>query len=396
MPDYDVIIIGAGIAGSVLARLLAEGGAKTLLLEKDEFSGQTSACGGLFDRPYFDRYADNHDLIEQHISSNVFIMPWGEVRFDCNQVTVKRRRFDRYLAEQAQQTGAFLLNKTKALDWRVTAPGQVEVEYKSAAQDSPQKASGRCIAFADGPKSLARRNPRFYNEKYRKYWAYAYAYETSEIPFNPQEIRIYLDGRLFPWGYGWIFPNRNECNIGVGTIQSEMDKGIAVKEKLIEFITEYPASAPLLAHQKITDKKGGFIPMWLQDHFSDDSQLILGDAAGMVSPLFGAGIDYAIESAEAAAGVLLEALKLNRWEAGFLNQYDLALENRFLKDLQKQIKLAGIIIRSLNWHKSLPIKILAIFAFGLKYSRWNKIKILFYPLLGKPMVKENKEVMAHK
>lgn len=394
---YDIIIVGAGVAGSVLARLMAEAGVSVLLVEKDEYSGKTTACGGLFDRPYFDRYVTDSAVMEQMITKNVFVMPWGEVSFDCDQVTVKRRVFDRHLAENAALKGAELLNNTKALSWSVPETGGVQFTLQNLKTKEEYPVEAKIAAFCDGPNSSAIQNPRFNSEKNKKFWAYAYAYEVQGIPFEANVMKVYLDHQLFPWGYGWIFPNRHESNIGVGTIVSEIDKGIKLKGKLFEFIDEYKTTATLLHGREIVDKKGGFIPMWLLENFSDDSQVVLGDAAGMVSPLFGAGIDYAIESAQACAQVLIEALRNNDFSGRQLQKYDQVLNNGFLKDLKKQMLVARIIIFSRKFGKSWPIKVLAVIAFGVKYTRWNKIKILFYPLLGIPKVKdESHELLAHK
>jgi digeranylgeranylglycerophospholipid reductase len=396
MEKYDVVIIGAGPAGSVLARLLAEAGKDVLLVEKDEFSGKTSACGGLFDMPYFKKYVTDPAVMEQKITRNVFIMPWGEVVYECDQVTVKRRVFDRHLAENAKKAGAKLITKTKALSYRVKETGRVEVELNDLIKKEKRTVECKVVALADGPHTLAKNNPLFDYTKNKPYWAYAYAYEVEGVPFAENEIKIYLDHKLFPWGYGWIFPNKNESNIGVGTVNKEIDKGIKVKDVFFDFIESYKLTAPLLKNRKFVDKKGGFIPMWLIDHFSDDSQVVLGDAAGMVSPLFGAGIDYSMDAAEASCKVILEAFEKSDFSASHLKKYDEIIEAGFIKDLRKQMLLAKIIINSLKFGVTFPVKILAVFAFGAKYTRWNKIKILLSPLLGKPQTNQNVEMLSHK
>ncbi len=398
MEKYEVIVIGAGVAGSVLAGLLAGKGAAVLLVEKDEYAGKTTACGGLLDKPYFDRYVRDPAVMEQHITRNVFIMPWGTVGFDCDQVTVKRRVFDRYLSQKAARSGARLVTSTRALGYRVKSSGRVEVDLLDRRTRERYTVEAKIVAFADGPHTLGRHNPRFRQDHNRPFWAYAYAYEVEGIPFDSQEMRIYLDPQLAPWGYGWIFPNRYDSNIGVGTIQAEIDRGVRVKEKLYYFIETFELTAPLLKERRILDKKGGFIPMKLIRHFSDDSQVILGDAAGMVSPLFGAGIDYAIDAAEVCAPVILESLAKNDFSRQQLQQYDQGLEERLLKDLRKQEMVSRLIIHSLKIHQRFPIKLLAVIAFGSQYTRWDKMKILAHPLLGSPSVKANNPnvVLAHK
>ncbi|RMH61311.1 MAG: NAD(P)/FAD-dependent oxidoreductase [Calditrichaeota bacterium] len=397
MESFDVVVLGAGPAGSVLARLLAEKKHRVLLVEKDAYAGKTTACGGLFDKPYFDKYVDDPSVMEQHITRNVFRMPWGEVTYTCDQVTVKRRVFDRYLAERAADCGAVLRTRTKAVDWQVRGPGDATVTLHDLETKKKYDVRTKIIAFADGPHTLAKKNPLFDYTPNKPYWAYAYAYEVEGVATDPHEMIIWLDKKLFPWGYGWVFPDSDVSNIGVGTIQAEMDKGIKVKDKLFAFMETYPGSAPLLKNRAVTDKKGGFIPMWLIDYYSDTSQVVLGDAAGMVSPLFGAGIDYAIDAAEAAARTLDEALQSGRFDATFLAAYDQRLKQGFLKDLRKQMLVAKIIIKSLLFGGQWPVKILAVIAFGGKYTRWNKIKILLFPLLGRPRVKEEDgALLSHK
>ncbi len=397
MEQFDVVIIGAGIAGSVLGKILADQDVKVMLAEKDEYSGKTTACGGLFDMPYFERYVTDASVIEQKINKNTFVMPWGDVQFACDQLTVKRRIFDRHLAENAAKSGADLRNRTRALNYKVEKPGDVKVHLKNLNTKETYQVRAKVIAFADGPQTLAKNNPRFDAEKNKPYWAYAYAYEVDGIPIDADEIKIYLDLELFPWGYGWIFPNKNDSNIGVGTINAEVGKGIKLKDKLFYFIESFDLTKNLLKDREVVDKKGGFIPMWLIDHFSDESQLVLGDAAGMVSPLFGAGIDYAIEAAEAAAPVIIEALGKDDFSAEQMYEYDRKINDGFLKDLKKQMLVARIIITSLRFGKTWPIKVLAAIAFGMKYTRWNKIKIMLYPLLGVPQsIEDTGEVLAHK
>ncbi len=394
--EYDVIIIGAGIAGSVAARLLASKKRTVLLVEKDDYSGQTVACGGLFDRPYFRRYVNDPTVLEQPIRKNIFHLPWGKVVYDCDQVTVKRRVFDRYLAGQAERAGAELHNGVKALDFKIEKPGRAQVQLRRRRDGMVCTVNARLILFADGPRSLAFKNPTFARQLDKRFWSYAYAYEVQGTPLPQDEAHIYFAPQLFSWGYGWIFPNKKESNVGLGTILPEM-KRISLKEKLLTFLQEFAPTAPLLKNRSVVDKKGGYLPMRLMHPLSDHSQLLLGDAGGMVSPLFGAGIDYAIEAAEAAAQTAEEALRTNRFDARFLRTYDHAVDERFGKDLRKQLLLARWIIFSKKFGRLWPIKWMSVVAFGNKYSRWNKIKILLFPLLGKPRVKaENDSSLEHK
>ncbi len=383
--NFDIVIVGAGIAGSVLARILAENSISVLLLEKDAYSGKTNACGGLLDKEHFDKCQISQNVIEQKISQNTFVLPWGEVTFDADQVTVKRSVFDRALADLAQQKGADLRNQSKVLDYEIDSSGKVICKIQDISNRENYTVESSMIAFCDGPLSLARKNPRFNSDKNEPYWAYAYAYETEGVPLKSDQVKIYFDKKLFPWGYGWIFPNKQESNVGVGALLKFAKKKAGIKEKQTFFLNEFTKTAPLLKSCGIKDKKGGYLPMKLIRHFVDDAQVVLGDAAGMVSPLFGAGIDYAIDAAVIYAEVILECFREQQFDQGFLRKIEYRLQP-LLGDLKKQAIVAKLVILSRRFGKSWPIKIMAVIAFGAKYSRWDKIKILCYPLFGKPSI----------
>ena len=136
--------------------------------------------------------------------------------------------------------------------------------------------------------------------------------------------------------------------------------------------------------------------MKLIDTFVDDSQVVLGDAAGMVSPLFGAGIDYAIDAAMACAPVITDALTHHSFTRKALLPFEQKIRKIFVNNLKKQWILSRIIVAGKKLGSQWPVKIFSVIAFGAYYSRWNKIRILLYPLLGKPSVLINDNQIEHK
>ena len=121
--------------------------------------------------------------------------------------------------------------------------------------------------------------------------------------------------------------------------------------------------------------------------FYDDSLAVIGDAAGMTSPLFGAGIDNAFEAALLLAKIVDEALRTKNYSQEVLIQYQSALERGIIGELRKQSLIAKIIIASMHIHASLPTKLLSVIGFGRHYNRRDKVKTLFYPALGRPRMK---------
>lgn len=385
MKEYEIIVIGAGPAGSAFARLMADKGRSVLLLERQEYSGKVTACGGLLSRSHFDRFVHDTAVIEQEINKIDFIFPWSEVAHEDKFVTVQRCIFDRYLAEEAERRGATLMTSTTATDYQVIKPGEVTVTVKKKKTKDTETFKGKFIAFADGPFSMAaKKNPRFDPKPKKDYWAFAYEYDLDGVTIEPDVCKIYLDQRLVPWGYAWIFPDKDMMNVGVGTILPEMQDREDLKRSLEFMLEKHPVTAPLLKDAKIRRRNGGYIPMRLLDEYCDDSIALIGDSAGMVSPLFGAGIDYCLDAAAILADVVEEGLETGNLGRDQLTKYDQGMENGFFKDLKHQNRASEIIIKSLRFHKSLPTKLLSVAAFGAEYNRFNKVKTLFYPALGEP------------
>jgi flavin-dependent dehydrogenase len=147
-------------------------------------------------------------------------------------------------------------------------------------------------------------------------------------------------------GYGWVFPKKDSVNIGIGEIKPSASQ-TANRPNLKEFYENY---IRLLKESKIIPPtiklgkiQGGILPLNPLKKTFVDRVVLCGDAAGLMNPLTGDGIDYAMSSGKIAAEVCTEALEADDTSAFFLSKYQQLWKN----DFGKEIKLCLFILKGL-------------------------------------------------
>jgi geranylgeranyl reductase family protein len=293
---YDVIISGAGPSGATLAYHLARAGFEVLVLEK-QFFPRDKPCGGgitckasrLLDFPW-------KNIVEDTVHNMVFNFR-GKSRITVRTVLpvaymVTRSKFDTLLAEQARSAGARIVEGT-ALEGLELKDGLVTVFAGGKTYQ------GRIFAGADGVNGKSARLLGLYNPL-----ATGPSLE-AELEYPPgltEHFRgkIKMDCGALPWGYGWIFPKANRLSTGIARFSREA-KGL--KQYLKEFLTREG-----FANTRVISVKGFPIPVngGKKTKIHCSSALLLGDAAGLVDPLSGEGIYYALKSALLAAEAILD------------------------------------------------------------------------------------------
>jgi len=331
----EVIIIGAGPAGSLAAFHLARLGHKPLLLEKDPYPGKNNACGGLISALMQERLRLPPEVVDREIYS-LCIFRGGKVKERVSSrpqyLSLSRRALDRYLAFRAEAAGAELLTShlVREIDPR---EGVVRVDDRKTGKVKFFQTP--LILFADGPATLARRYYGIGVDPSEIMYA-ALVYELED-PGNEQttcEFHIRAQGDA-P-GYFWIFPRKNALSVGGGRL-----KGFgtaSLRRELEGFIR----STPRLRNSKVRLKQAGLIPVRMAKKFSTDHALLLGDAAGLVNPLTGGGLIYAIISGQLSAAAGHRALEKKSFGAESLSRYDRSFKRTKYFFLLKAV--------SLPWH----------------------------------------------
>ncbi|MFG1998816.1 geranylgeranyl reductase family protein [Spirillospora sp. NPDC048911] len=320
----DVIVVGAGPAGSGTAYWLAQAGLDVLLLEKATFPRDKICGDGLTPRAVRALVGMGVDVNAPGWARNKGLriygggvkieLPWPELASFPDYGLVRTRMdLDQLLAEHAVKAGAKLLQgcnvQAPILDERtdriigVTAKYEgEEVEFRASVVVACDGVSSRLSTAMD----VRRREDRPMGVAVRRY------FESPRHTDDYMEAWLELwDGeRLLP-GYGWVFPVADgTCNVGLGLLNtSKSFKDVDYRGMLKRWCANMPEDWRFDEEHATSPIRGAALPMGFnrQPHYTR-GMLLVGDAGGMVNPFNGEGIDYALESGHLAADIIVQAL----------------------------------------------------------------------------------------
>ena len=307
---FDVLVAGAGPAGSATAIHLARGGARVLLAEKARFPRDKPCGGGLTGRAVRALPCAVDPVVEHVVDRFELRLRYGS-RFERGRgepmiLMTQRRRLDAHLAEQAARAGADVREdaKVEALE---LATGAV------SATVGGHRIDAGVVVGADGANGVVARAAGLGAGIVR---GVALEGNVSWKVLDPERYRgrAVVELGVVPGGYGWVFPKGDHANLGVGGWGSE---GPRLREHL-----ERLAAAHDVPSDALTDVKGHRLPMRPLGTLPARGQVLLvGDAAGLVDPLSGDGMYEAFVSARLAAEAIL-AGELEAYEARLAETLD--------------------------------------------------------------------------
>jgi geranylgeranyl reductase family protein len=292
----DVLVIGAGPAGSMAARCAARKGVSVILLERRDKVGLPVRCAEFVPLPV-SRVIDfsSPALLAQPIRSMKTFIPGEAVQVSrLPGAMIRRDRLDQELALLAVRAGVRLETGFQALtheNGRVTARGE----------RGPVSIAARIVIGADGPSS---RVAGWLGIPRGETLAAAQVRVPLKIPMD--HTRIYFRPQ-FIGGYGWLFPKGREANVGVGLAHS-CKGGLmsALRDLQQELKTEKIIGEPVLGQM------GGLVPVGGLTRVWKGKMILAGDAAGTCHPISGAGIANALLSGEMAGEAAAGAVQGNR------------------------------------------------------------------------------------
>ena len=285
MDRYDVVVVGAGPAGSLAARAAAEGGATTLLLDHRPELGHPVQCGeflpapaelaDLFACPELIRAAYDipTNTVQRETRWMTCISPFGHrFRFPLAGCTVSRRAFDKALALRAEGAGAEL-----AYPAGVVAVHDDEVECAHG-----RRVRAAVVIGADGPLSTVAHSVGFAPPRvlFRMITA------TIDAPLS-DGIDLYF-GRNAPGGYAWVFPRAYDANIGLGVETLPAGRSL---DRLLDGLAADHGLGP------VRDRTRWWVPVGPPpESLVRGRALLAGDAANLVMATNGGGIPTAMLS----------------------------------------------------------------------------------------------------
>jgi geranylgeranyl reductase family protein len=333
----DVIVVGAGPAGSTVAAYLAAAGVDVLLLEKSAFPREKVCGDGLTPRAVKELIALGIPTREEDgwiknkglrvIGGGVRMqIPWPELAsFPDYGLVRPRKDFDETLARHAEKAGARLMERTSVTgpvfderSDRVVGVTARAVDEKGHAVGPEQTYRAAVVVAADGNSSrlstslgLTKRDDRPMGVAVRTY----FTSPRHDDDWLESWMELWAKGEkgkdiLLP-GYGWVFGvGDGTSNVGLGALNTSAQFGkVDYRDLLKRWVATLPPDWGYAEENQVGPIRGAALPMGFnrQPHYTR-GLLLVGDAGGMVNPFNGEGIAYAMEAARLAADVLVQAL----------------------------------------------------------------------------------------
>ncbi len=315
---YDVVVIGAGPAGSVAARYAAENGASVLILERDREPGIPVRCAEGVSHNGIVPFIDiDKRWIASQIDVAKLTSPNGESAFMHNNgigYVLERRIFDTALCELAAKHGACLITKANALDLIKENDKICGVKYRYMGETKEVRCD--LVIAADGTESRVGRWAGINTAVALRDIDTCVQYTLAGIDIKKDIVEFYFGNEVSPGGYIWIFPKSdNTANVGIG-ISGHLSHEKGPKEFLDKFVEKRFPNAT------ITYTVYGGVPTsaTLKEIVRDNIMLV-GDAARQVNPITGGGIVQGIIAARIAGKLAAEAVKKGQFDAKFLKKY---------------------------------------------------------------------------
>ncbi|OPY26201.1 MAG: Digeranylgeranylglycerophospholipid reductase [Methanocella sp. PtaU1.Bin125] len=319
---YDVIVAGAGPAGSVAAKTAAMNGLSVLLLEKRQEIGEPVRCaeGILCDRlteftPPDPRWICGR-VRRLRIHTKDVTLSFNDER-DVIYIT-DRKIFDRELARSAAAAGADVVTKTQVTGLIVNG-GQV-CGVKGKCRSDEFTAAAQVVVAADGIESRIARWAGIDTTLGLKDIVSCAQYHLTDIDIDPGQIELYFGSDLAPGGYAWVFPKgEREANVGLGVVYHGR-KSRSSAEHLDDFVRARFPGANAISIVAGAVPISGLIPV-----ISGNGIVAVGDAARLSDPLTGEGILNGMISGRIAGNVIADCIRKSDVTAAALRQYDIEM-----------------------------------------------------------------------
>jgi len=346
---YDVTIVGGGPAGSTAAKFLSEKGFKTLLIDKDKFPRE-KPCGGAIPIRLLDRfdYLKNTELIESYSYGGIAYSPSLKHKLELIDnkpmaAMILRRKFDDGLVKIAENCGTVVEDAKKVLDVKISDDNAKLYLNNGSTIDT------RIVIGADSVWSTVAKKTGL---RGKMKWLAVCVLKEYKIDKATID-KLYGQNRCCHLyirfknvnGYGWIFPKKEHLNIGIGSII----RSSYLSKINVNLLNSFKDFLETLKNQKLVPKylksdniKGGALPTYPLEKTYGNRVILIGDAAGVINPITGEGIYYAMSSGEIGASVVSNALECDNTSESFLAGYQHNWRKDFGEDLDLLIKFLKV------------------------------------------------------
>lgn len=403
---FDVIVVGAGPAGTSCAYELAKAGLNVIMFERGEYPGSKNVMGGVLYRkqmeeiiPEFWKEAPlERPVVEQRfwmmdeesmVTMGYKGLEWGKEPY--NNFTVLRAKFDQWFAQKAVEQGALLINETVVLECIVEDHKVVGVRTDRPDGD----VYADVVVLADGVNSLLAKSLGFHKELRPDEVALA-VMEVLKMPAEKIEERFNLEAgqgctiEMFGdatkgiLGTAFLYTNKDSLNIGVGTTLSGLMKQKIRPYDLLEYVKQHPMVRPFLEGSEPTEYAAHLIPEGGYKSLPKmvgNGVIVVGDAAQLVNAVHREGSNMAMKSGQIAAETIKLAKDAGDFSENMLDSYRVKLMESFVgQDLKKYKDVTETFEHHPQYFKDY-------------IPRLNRAASQFFTVNGTPKKQKQKEIM---
>ena len=378
---FDVIVVGAGMAGNAAAYTLAKGGLKVLQIERGETPGSKNVQGAILYSDAIEKiipdFRDDAPLERHLIEQRVWILDDNSYvgtnyrsedfnKTPYNRYTIIRAHFDQWFSKKAREVGALTICETTVTELLLDGKKVVGVMTDRKGGEIYADA----VILADGVNSRLATKAGFHPEIKPKDVALA----VKEIHFLPQEtiearfnigeeegVVIEMAGTISEgmMGTAFLYTNKESITLGIGCMLSDFKKQKTTPYELLDKMKKHPSIAPLIEGGEMKEYAAHLIPEGGYNAVPQvygDGWLIAGDAGMFVNGIHREGSNLAMTTGMLAAQTLVELKQAGKaFTAPNLSKYKAKLDDSFvMKDLKKYRRMPDIFHKNNQFFTTYP------------------------------------------
>ena len=309
--SYDVLVIGAGPAGSIAAKTAAEKGLDVLLIEKRQEIGDPVRCAEGVNKEYLKKHVEiDKQWICADLKGSRIYAPDGTKIEMAEEIAggevgyvLERKVFDRALAEQAAKAGAEVRVKTRATGLIIEDDFVRGARLMHLGKEYDVRA--KIVIGADGVESKVGRWAGIDTSLKPVDIETCAQYLVAGADINQEHCEFYIGSEIAPGGYIWIFPKGDgKANIGIGILGSKMGK---FKPRPVDYLNAFLEKK--FPDASIVEMVFGGVPVSGSiEKTSTNGLMLVGDAARQSDPITGGGILNAMDAGKIAGEAAYAAI----------------------------------------------------------------------------------------